>query len=61
MIWGGSEGPEAEDVVLQMRPYIEAHLADEARDGGKLSHVTKHMLGLFAGRPGARPVAPPSV
>jgi len=37
-----------------MRPYIEAHLADETRGGGKLSHITKHMLGLFSGRPGAR-------
>lgn len=31
-------------------PYIEAHLAG----GGKLHQVTRHMLGLFAGRPGAR-------
>jgi len=53
-IWGGDVGPDPVDVVLQMRPYIEAHLDDPARDGGKLSHVTKHMLGLFAGRPGAR-------
>ncbi|KIT15653.1 tRNA dihydrouridine(20/20a) synthase DusA [Jannaschia aquimarina] len=36
--------------ALAMVPYIEAHLAD----GGKLSHVTRHMLGLFAGLPGAR-------
>ena len=54
-IWGGAAGLDPVDVVLQMRPYIEAHLSDPARDGGgKLSHVTKHMLGLFAGRPGAR-------
>jgi tRNA-dihydrouridine synthase A len=33
-----------------MLPYIEAHLAG----GGKLNQVTRHMLGLFAGRPGAR-------
>ncbi|WP_375691537.1 tRNA dihydrouridine(20/20a) synthase DusA [Pseudooceanicola sp. LIPI14-2-Ac024] len=36
--------------VMQMLPYIEAHLAA----GGKLAQVTRHMLGLFAGRPGAR-------
>ncbi|MEM0991376.1 MAG: tRNA dihydrouridine(20/20a) synthase DusA, partial [Pseudomonadota bacterium] len=30
--------------------YIAAHLAD----GGRLHAVTRHMLGLFAGRPGAR-------
>lgn len=54
VIWGDEPGPAPLDVVLQMRPYIEAHLADESRDGGKLAAVTKHMLGLFAGRPGAR-------
>ena len=40
----------AEDVVGAMLPYIEAHLVL----GGKLHQVTRHMLGLFAGRPGAR-------
>jgi tRNA-dihydrouridine synthase A len=43
-------GRSAEDVVLAMLPYIEAHLAR----GGRLHQVTRHMLGLFAGRPGAR-------
>jgi len=38
------------DVARAMLPYIEAHLAQ----GGKLGQVTRHMLGLFAGRPGAR-------
>jgi tRNA-dihydrouridine synthase A len=33
-----------------MRPHIAAHLAD----GGRLHDVTRHMLGLFHGRPGAR-------
>jgi tRNA-dihydrouridine synthase A len=40
----------AEQVVLAMLPYIEAHIAQ----GGRLHQVTRHMLGLFAGRPGAR-------
>ncbi len=31
-------------------PYAESVLAS----GGRLSHVTRHMLGLFHGRPGAR-------
>ena len=50
-IWG-DETParSAEDVVLEMLPYIEAHLAE----GGKLGQVGRHMLGLFQGRPGAR-------
>lgn len=48
----GATTPEtsAEDAVRVMLPYIEAHLAQ----GGKLHQVTRHMLGLFAGRPGAR-------
>ncbi|MDP2495366.1 tRNA dihydrouridine(20/20a) synthase DusA [Shimia thalassica] len=37
-------------VVHRMLPYIQSHL-DE---GGKLAQVTRHMLGLFAGKPGAR-------
>ncbi len=37
-------------VAEEMRPYIAAHLAA----GGRLHEVTRHMLGLFAGRPGAR-------
>ena len=39
-----------EDAVRAMLPYIERHLAS----GGKLHQVTRHMLGLFTGRPGAR-------
>ena len=33
-----------------MLPYIERELAA----GTPLRHVTRHMLGLFAGQPGAR-------
>ena len=40
----------AEDVAIAMLPYIETHLAT----GGRLNQITRHMLGLFAGRPGAR-------
>ncbi len=54
VIWGEDVGPDPVDLVLQMRPYIEAHLADTTKGSGKLSQVTKHMLGLFAGQPGAR-------
>lgn len=39
-----------EDAVDAMLPYIEAHL----QAGGKLGQITRHMLGLFTGRPGAR-------
>ncbi|GAB5446246.1 tRNA dihydrouridine(20/20a) synthase DusA [Gymnodinialimonas sp.] len=40
----------AEQVALDMLPYIEAHL----QNGGRLNQITRHILGLFAGRPGAR-------
>ena len=42
--------PEREAVIERMRPYIEAHIAS----GGKLQHISRHMLGLFQGLPGAR-------
>lgn len=38
------------DIARAMVPHIEAHLAE----GGRLHSVTRHMLGLFAGQPGAR-------
>lgn len=38
------------DVVHAMLPYIEKELAQ----GAFLKHMTRHMLGLFAGQPGAR-------
>lgn len=36
--------------VEAFEPYIAAHLAT----GGRLHDITRHMLGLFTGRPGAR-------
>ena len=36
--------------LAAFEPYIERHL----ERGGRLHDVTRHMLGLFAGRPGAR-------
>jgi tRNA-dihydrouridine synthase A len=42
--------PDPQAVVQAMLPYIAAHL--EA--GGRLHQITRHMMGLFAGRPGAR-------
>ena len=49
-IFKSGEDKTAMDAIDEMRPYIAAHLAE----GGKLAQVTRHMLGLFAGRPGAR-------
>jgi tRNA-dihydrouridine synthase A len=50
-IYGASSGGRSgEAIVRLMLPYIEAHLVA----GGKLANVTRHMLGLFSGQPGAR-------
>ncbi|MBR9890469.1 tRNA dihydrouridine(20/20a) synthase DusA [bacterium] len=50
-IYGEATGPVSpEEAVQAMLPYIERHLAS----GGRLHQITRHMLGLFAGRPGAR-------
>jgi len=40
----------AKEAVESLTPAIEAHLAR----GGRLSNFTRHMLGLFPGKPGAR-------
>ena len=42
--------PDAFAAVAAFEPYIARHL----ESGGRLHDVTRHMLGLFAGRPGAR-------
>ncbi len=49
-LWGEDHAPDAFAVVAAMRPYIADHLAT----GGRLHQITRHMLGLFAARPGAR-------
>ena len=48
--WGDGAGRDAFQTVQDMRPYIADHLAG----GGRLHQITRHMLGLFHGRPGAR-------
>ncbi|WP_299772211.1 tRNA dihydrouridine(20/20a) synthase DusA [uncultured Tateyamaria sp.] len=49
-IFGTGRDSTAEQAVANMLPYIDAHLLA----GGRLHQITRHMLGLFAGRPGAR-------
>lgn len=51
VIFGGGVSHSAEEIVHMMLPYIEAHLQTER---GRLQQITRHMLGLFQGRPGAR-------
>ena len=38
------------EALTRMRPYIEQHLAE----GGAMHHITRHVLGLAQGFPGAR-------
>jgi tRNA-dihydrouridine synthase A len=38
------------DIVRQMVPYI----TDQVGRGHRLGSITKHMLGLYSGQPGAR-------
>ena len=49
-MFGAGPGPDRFEVVERMRPYIARHL----ETGGRLHQVTRHMLGLFHGQPGAR-------
>lgn len=50
LIFQKGQTADPADVVQKMVPYVEKHLAA----GGRLHQITRHMLGLFAGRPGAR-------
>ena len=50
-IYGAGAVVDPFEVVAMMRPLIAAHLAGPE---GRLHHFTRHMLGLFHGRPGAR-------
>lgn len=50
-IYGAPAMPEdLHDAVRKMYPLIEQHL----RTGGRLHQITRHMIGLFHGAPGAR-------
>ena len=46
----GTPAPTREDVLHRLRPYVEAQL----KRGTRLKHITRHILGLYQGQPGAR-------
>jgi tRNA-dihydrouridine synthase A len=46
----GTPLPDRDEVLQRLRPYIESHLAR----GDRLQHITRHILGLYQGLPGAR-------
>jgi tRNA-dihydrouridine synthase A len=50
-IFGDISAPvERREVIERLMPYIAAHLAA----GGKMHSITRHVLGLYHGEPGAR-------
>lgn len=49
-LWGDEVSIDEWDAVEAYRPYIAARLAE----GLRLHAMTRHMIGLFQGRPGAR-------
>ena len=49
-IFGAAQSRSVPDALQAMRPYIAAELDK----GTRLAAITRHMLGLFAGQPGAR-------
>jgi len=50
LVHGADGNQTRQDVIMSMRPYIEKALSE----GIYLKHISRHLLGLFAGEPGAR-------
>lgn len=51
LIYGDDEKPaDMAEIIEAMCEYVNRHIAD----GGRLSHISRHMVGLFTGQPGAR-------
>ncbi len=50
LFYAGQEGPEAQAALTALFPYIEQQL----QKGSRLNHITRHVLGLFNGQPGAK-------
>jgi tRNA-dihydrouridine synthase A len=42
--------PDRHELIQRMTPYIEREIAG----GAELKHIARHLLGLFAGQPGAK-------
>jgi tRNA-dihydrouridine synthase A len=47
---GDARMPTREELIARMEDYVQREIAA----GGRLSAVTRHMLGLYSGQPGAR-------
>src|SRR5262249_54680017 len=46
----GTALPDRDEVLAELKPYVDAHLAR----GDRLQHISRHILGLYQGLPGAR-------
>jgi tRNA-dihydrouridine synthase A len=46
----GTPLPDRDAVLARLEPYVDAHLAR----GDRLQHISRHILGLYQGLPGAR-------
>jgi tRNA-dihydrouridine synthase A len=46
----GTPLPDRDAVLARLKPYVDAHLAR----GDRLQHISRHILGLYQGLPGAR-------
>jgi tRNA-dihydrouridine synthase A len=46
----GEPLPQRDEVLRHLQPYVEAELAR----GTALKHISRHLLGLYQGEPGAR-------
>ena len=53
--YGDDSASKSREQILEvMIPYIQAQLAQHGAKGLKLNSITRHMLGLMTGLPGAR-------
>ncbi|WP_241674553.1 tRNA dihydrouridine(20/20a) synthase DusA [Candidatus Methylobacter oryzae] len=51
--YGESEAPRSREMIMErLIPYIQEQL--DRKDGVRLNSITRHILGLFHGEPGAR-------
>ncbi len=50
LFYQGESGPDAQEALIQLFPYIDRQL----QQGSRLNHITRHVLGLFNGQPGAK-------
>ena len=51
VIYGEDRSPASDGAV---RDAMTRHVRRHVEEGGRVNHVTRHMLGMLAGRPGAR-------